>query len=211
MTSHSSSKLLRAAKTAIKFHWSSHKIDDFVATLEKLRGSLTLATVLAFRTSSESSNDEILAHLNEIQHDHRARNLDETEIRTAVQILANVAQYQTSDRFDAIQNEIQSCLKEVNGLRNNISPEERSRSRESEILRWLDFRQIFWRYESVSTAYRKTYGWIYDSPITHNNWSDFPLYLQQDNSEPYFISGKAGSGKSTLMEFIYDNSRTQTA
>jgi hypothetical protein len=211
LTSHSSSNLLRSAKTAIKFHWSSHKIDDFVAKLAKLRDSLTLATVLALRTSSETSNGEILTHLKEIQQDHRARNLDGKEIQTAVQILIDAVQDQASDRIDAIRNEIESCLKEINDLRNKVSPEERSGSRESEILRWLDFRQSLWRYESVATAYRKTCGWIYDSPTTHNSWSDFSLHLRQDDNRPYFISGKAGSGKSTLMKFIYDNPRTREA
>jgi hypothetical protein len=211
LTSNSSSKLVRTVKTAVKFHWSSHEIDDFVAKLEKLHGSLTLATVLAFRTSSESSNDEILTHLKAIQQDNKARDSDETDIQTALQILVNAVQDQASDRLGVVQHEIQLCLKEINGLRSEFSQEQGLQGRESEILRWLDFRQIFWRYESVATAYGKTYEWIYDSPITHNNWSDFSLHLQQDRSEPYFISGKAGSGKSTLMKFIYDNPKTQTA
>jgi hypothetical protein len=198
-------------RTAVKFHSSKHEIDDFVAILDRLRGFLTLATVLAFRTSSESSNDEILAHLEAIQQDHKARNLEETDIRSAVQMLTDAVQDQASDRLDAIQHEIQSCLKEINNLRRTAVLEEGSESRENGILRWLDFRQIFWRYESVETAYSKTYEWIYDSPTTHTKWSDFLLHLQQDQSTPYFISGKAGSGKSTLMKFIYDNLRTRTA
>lgn len=198
-------------RTAVKFHSSKHEIDDFVAILDRLRGSLTLATVLAFRTSSESSNDEILAHLKAIQQDHKARDLEETDIRSAVQILTDAVQDQASDRLNAIQHEIQSCLKEINDLRRTVVLEEKSESRENGILRWLDFRQIFWRYESVETAYSKTYEWIYDSPTTRNKWSDFLLHLQQDQSTPYFISGKAGSGKSTLMKFIYDNLRTRTA
>jgi hypothetical protein len=167
--------------------------------------------VLALRTSSETSHGEILTHLKEIQQDHKTRNLDGKEIQTAVQILIDAVQDQASDRIDAIRYELKSCLKEINELRNKVSLEERSGSRECEILRWLDFRQSLWRYESVATAYRKTCGWIYDSPTTHNSWSDFSLHLRQDDNRPYFISGKAGSGKSTLMKFIYNNPRTRKA
>ncbi|RYN23884.1 hypothetical protein AA0112_g9259 [Alternaria arborescens] len=209
--SHSSSKLLQSAKKAIKFQWSSHKIDDFAVKLDKLRGSLTLGTVLALRTSSESRNDEILGHLKAIQQDHKARNLDETDIRTAVETLADAIQDQASDKLDVIQDEIRLCLDEISSLRSERTPEEKSRSLESRVLRWLDFRQIFWRYKSVATAYQRTYEWIYDSPIMHNRWSDFPKYLQQDTGEPYFISGKAGSGKSTLMKSLYGHSSTGTA
>lgn len=208
---HSSLKFLQSAKDAIKFQWRSHKIDDFVVKLDKLRGSLTLGTVLAFRTSSESRNDEILGHLKAIQQDHRARSLDETDIRTVVETLADALQDQASDKLDVIQDEIRLCLDEISSLRSERTPEEKSRSIESKILRWLDFRQIFWRYESVATAYQRTYEWIYDSPITHNRWSDFPKYLQQNTGEPYFISGKAGSGKSTLMKFLHGHSDTGTA
>ncbi|KAI4958244.1 hypothetical protein J4E86_003842 [Alternaria arbusti] len=211
LTSHSSSKFLRTVKTAAKYHWSSHHIDDFVAKLEKLRGSLTLATVLALRTSSESDNDEILTHLKAIQQDHGVWKLDDEKIRIAVEALADAVQEQASDMSAVIQEQIQSCLDKITNLHGEISPNGSSRSREKEILRWLDFRQIFWRYESVAKAYRKTYGWVYKSPAVHNKWSDFSLHLQQDRSEPYFISGKAGSGKSTLMKFIYDDPRTQKA
>ncbi|RYN71864.1 hypothetical protein AA0117_g8992 [Alternaria alternata] len=199
------------AKTAIKFHWYSHRIDDFVAKLEKLRGSLTLATVLAFRTSSESSNDEILGHLREIRQDHKARNLDLEDIEKAINIVDRGVHLQTSDRLDAIQDEIQSCLAEINELRSEVPLEERSRSRESEILRWLDFRQVFWRYESITKAYGQTYEWIHKSTTKHKNWSNFSLHLLEDRSEPYFINGKAGSGKSTLMKFIFDSPETDTA
>ncbi|CAN9221747.1 unnamed protein product [Alternaria alternata] len=92
LTSQSSSNLVRTVRTAVKFHLSKHEIDDFVAILDRLRGSLTLATVLAFRTSSENSNDEILGHLKAIQQDHKARNLEETDIWSAVQMLTGAVQ-----------------------------------------------------------------------------------------------------------------------
>ncbi|KAH7065835.1 hypothetical protein BKA63DRAFT_427190 [Paraphoma chrysanthemicola] len=149
LVSNSSSKVVGLAKTTIKLRWASPRIDEFVDKLDKLRTSLSLGTVLAFRTSAESSTQEILTHLREIQLDYRARNLDELGIQSTIQNLADIVQDQAADKLNAIKKEIQSCLREINSLRS------------------------------------------------------------EDVDFPYFINGKAGSGKSTLMKFILEHPRTK--
>ncbi|CAO2653869.1 Nn.00g106020.m01.CDS01 [Neocucurbitaria sp. VM-36] len=211
LLSHSASKLIRTTKTAVKFKWSAHKIEDYVSRLEKLRTSLTLATVLAFRTSAESSNVEVLAHLKEIQRDLRNKDLDEEKIRTTIEVLADNVRHQISGPLGSLRLEIQAGLNEISNLRTELPLEEKAHSRENEILRWLDFRQISWRYEGIQQAYRETYGWIFEAPEGSRPWDDFSSYLEQNAADPYFIQGKAGSGKSTLMKFISRHPRTESA
>ncbi|CZR53594.1 related to small s protein [Phialocephala subalpina] len=83
----------------------------------------------------------------------------------------------------------------------------------SEIAKSLRYETIDERYESVSEAHQKTFEWIFD-PIDESedpeqaHWSDFVTWLRSGNGI-YWINGKAGSGKSTLMKFIYEDPRTQ--
>ncbi len=52
-------------------------------------------------------------------------------------------------------------------------------------------------------AYQKTFQWIFRSTSESTAWDNFTSYLSRtDINTPYFINGKAGSGKSTLMKFI---------
>jgi NACHT domain len=70
----------------------------------------------------------------------------------------------------------------------------------------LDFNEMKDRELFIPIAYRKTYEWIFDPP-NDTNWSDFVEWLT--GGEPlYWITGKPGAGKSTLMKFIYTHPQT---
>ncbi|KAF2819350.1 hypothetical protein CC86DRAFT_413047 [Ophiobolus disseminans] len=107
LVGHSSSKVVGLAKTTLKLGWSSPKIDEFVKKLDKLRSSLTLATVLAFRTSVERNNMEILAHFREIQQEHHVRQVNDTKVQSTIETLIHVVQDQTGDTLNALQKETQ--------------------------------------------------------------------------------------------------------
>ncbi|KAG9229409.1 hypothetical protein BJ875DRAFT_523413 [Amylocarpus encephaloides] len=80
---------------------------------------------------------------------------------------------------------------------------------ENSILESLDFSSIRDRHEDVQPAYDQTFEWIYrTSPSKDNSWGDFAEWLRNDNGL-YWINGKAGSGKSTLMKYIYNNAQTR--
>jgi hypothetical protein len=200
------------AKTAIKFHWSSHRIDDFVSNLDKLRNSLTLATMLAFRKSSETTSEQILVHLRDLQQDLEARQLDATDVQGTIKALVDVVQHSSSSSLGRMQDQMQDCLSKINALRDRLSSEEGNSALERRILNWLDFRQISWRYESIQTAHEETYGWVFQNQVEHQSkWDDFTAHLSHDATEPYFVDGKAGSGKSTFMKFAYNHPKTRTA
>jgi Cdc6-like AAA superfamily ATPase len=78
-------------------------------------------------------------------------------------------------------------------------------------LNWIDSRQNHWRYEGVDKAYQQTYEWLFQSPTGSQTWDSFSDHLKSDVNGPCFINGKAGSGKSTLMKFVYDHVKTKEA
>ena len=74
----------------------------------------------------------------------------------------------------------------------------------------LWFSEIHRRQETVAEAHRKTFQWIFE-PNTFNHsgrrWKNFVQWLREGDGT-YWISGKAGSGKSTLMNYIRQDHRT---
>lgn len=79
------------------------------------------------------------------------------------------------------------------------------------VLDCLYFRHITDRVDDIPSAHLQTFDWILDaSPSWDKPWSSLAKWLST-SSGCYWINGKAGSGKSTLMKFIQDNSRTQDA
>jgi hypothetical protein len=67
------------------------------------------------------------------------------------------------------------------------------------------------RYDEIPEAYKATYEWVFQSPPPGYRWDDFRAHLTgQDISKPYFIYGKPGCGKSTLMKFIALHKETES-
>ncbi|KAI3336812.1 hypothetical protein HD806DRAFT_19017 [Xylariaceae sp. AK1471] len=72
------------------------------------------------------------------------------------------------------------------------------------VLENLHFLQITERMENVKDAHRETFGWVFRRPRgTEGAWADFPRWLKSGDG-CYWVNGKAGSGKSTLMKMIWD-------
>jgi hypothetical protein len=79
------------------------------------------------------------------------------------------------------------------------------------VLRLLLFRQIRDRMDEVAPAHKATFKWIFEDPKpSQRPWENFLRWLQ-NGSHCYWVNGKAGSGKSTLMKYIYDSPQTRKA
>lgn len=75
----------------------------------------------------------------------------------------------------------------------------------------LSFPDIEAREDEIVEAFEGTCKWIFDPPIDKENnapkWHNFRQWLEAGKAV-YWISGKPGSGKSTLMKYIVDEPRT---
>jgi hypothetical protein len=61
----------------------------------------------------------------------------------------------------------------------------------------------------IAKAYSETFQWIFSKPDEQGDrhWSNFVTWLEGDEDHLYWITGKAGSGKSTLMKYILHEER----
>lgn len=101
----------------------------------------------------------------------------------------------------------------VEALQSNRSHQEivieaRSNAIQSRVLdclwfRWQDDRRL-----TVKEAHAKTFSWVLDPESENETWGHLPTWLK-GGSGIYWLQGKAGSGKSTLMKFLHDDERTQ--
>jgi hypothetical protein len=79
---------------------------------------------------------------------------------------------------------------------------------EHAFLKSLDFVTLKVRLERIPDAYAKTFNWIFN-PGDPKSSPEFYEWLRSENGV-YWISGKAGSGKSTLMKYLTSHARTRT-
>ena len=116
---------------------------------------------------------------------------------------------------DDILKTLKSVRKEVNAAVQSLVTQLSSLAEASRdqkilcILNSLDFETRQSRQSDISGTEQRTFEWIFhDHHGPTNQHVGFRNWLQVGN-DIYWISGKAGSGKSVLMKYIADDSFTQ--
>lgn len=83
--------------------------------------------------------------------------------------------------------------------------------KEQMILSSLDYWSRSARHENITEAHKRTFSWIFEtSDQEATDGQKFFTWLRSSDGV-FWISGKPGSGKSTLMKFLVDHAKTKEA
>lgn len=86
----------------------------------------------------------------------------------------------------------------------DLARESITRRCQERVLERLWYRMIDERKNNVAEAHFKTLQWALHPPTPEVEWDDLSEWLRS-GSGIYWVSGKAGSGKSTLMKYLYQH------
>ena len=142
------------------------------------------------RTSSNQQS-ALLSQLNTISHEHTRLQLESGHrLEQLKQEIRNYAKRQSdeSNRTRLLVERLQELAEEGARVAN-----------EEKILTSLEFDERKRRFDAIKEAHPRTFEWMLEDSST-----GFREWLQCQNGI-YWISGKAGSGKSTLMKFLSDH------
>jgi hypothetical protein len=90
----------------------------------------------------------------------------------------------------------------------SASNPQREEELQRNVLGHLHFVEMKDRENRIMEAHKETFQWIFGKPESVDTpWPSFANWLTNE-SGLYWITGKAGSGKSTLMKYIYNDPRT---
>ena len=103
------------------------------------------------------------------------------------------------------------------GDESQLSPAERQEAREDAILSSLSFANMNARERVIDSPCNDTFGWIFDEQVIERESFYYQKQIRNLMSRwlghehgMFFIVGKAGSGKSTLMRFLAGHTKTRT-
>ena len=142
-----------------------------------------------------------------------------------------------SQAFETLKNRLLEIDSNIEKSRNQVvhtlSERINRTTIEQEFMQSLYFADIFTRQEQILDARKKSFEWIFagsqewgekqSTPGPNfrgwwydrasNTWSNFREWLESRDraSRIYHVRGKAGSGKSTLMNFVVQDRRTRKA
>ena len=111
------------------------------------------------------------------------------------------------------QTKNRDVVREVSEALSNIALQDGKRQLYEFILNNLFFPQLPERHARIAQAHAATFEWILNEnqSCQHAQYSNFVQWLlDSGNNGLYWITGKPGSGKSTLMRYLYDDHRTKS-
>lgn len=210
------STLAAKIKVTARAMWSHSEIEEKKARLEGIRGQLLFDIVVPMAEKINTNPDtsaldtQTRTLLNAIKSGEDTNKAIEERLRSFHQEYAAAQQEQ--------HIEVVSLLHDIRDVQSrHVSSAHREVAQESKemisrrILNSLYFDQEKDRYDDIDSAHKGTFEWIYSEPpsgATGSAWSNFHNWLR-DESGIYWVSGKAGSGKSTLMKLLATDDRTR--
>ncbi|PVH83511.1 hypothetical protein DL98DRAFT_615812, partial [Cadophora sp. DSE1049] len=181
-------------KQAVKTMWSQKEIGQIAAQLATYQRQMETHVLVAFNVFDSAIN---------------AQTLEITTLHAETQnIVINEHERTRTVLLAAVENIGPKGSRPSNPRTMYQSPELVQQA-QSRILRSLRYSSISERYEQVPKAHSSTFEWIFEDPNEGDRpWSNFKNWLESGDTI-YWLNGKAGSGKSTLMKYLYGHSRTR--
>ncbi|KAI1359441.1 hypothetical protein F5Y08DRAFT_79679 [Xylaria arbuscula] len=199
---------------AVRKVWSKSEVEAFTGRLFKLQ--LSLLVRINWMLLNESSdvrrgiarlekvnqlmlvqNDGNLTSLrNEaaqyVKHLQNDRLLDEFGKMQELMAQSKQFIYETAQETSSLMRSLSARLSELEQCTKNAQ-------KHSAFLKSLYYDAIQYRHDNIDEAHAKTFGWVLSSKS-----STFVEWLRNDGNL-FWIQGKAGSGKSTLVKFLYQS------
>ncbi|KAF6812056.1 hypothetical protein CSOJ01_05337 [Colletotrichum sojae] len=195
-------------RQALQSVWKEQDIADLAQRLERYRrqiDSIVLAGLkdqLEMLVRDSRSRDERLEQtLSKIMTSLKPGSEWQAELLRTAQRSMNANTVDNTTYLDLVSASLSEGAKKER--------EKLMQRRTLESLRFADMRD---RYERIPEAHQKTFEWIFRgaSHSAHDDeeqpWTSFNEWLSSDKSL-YWVTGKPGAGKSTLMKFLSDNHR----
>ncbi|KAF4816430.1 hypothetical protein CGCSCA5_v006609 [Colletotrichum siamense] len=180
---------------SVKAYWKKSKIEDLAARIVDIR-------------------KEIFQRLEPLLHDHR-KSL--SEAMRSLGEASTAWNNATEKRLDSIARDFERLLdsnsvgtssEDFGAFANQLSKfadEAKHRGNIRTILKSLHFAQIKERQNEIPQAHRNTFQWIFDKSSS----TGFASWFQRPSEGVFWITGKPGSGKSTLMKLILGHQTTK--
>ncbi|KAM7183070.1 hypothetical protein V8F33_013828 [Rhypophila sp. PSN 637] len=202
-------RIWRSVTAALQEAWTESDLEELLKKLKVYQDNLQFYVLISVRESieflSQRQNDQflesnaVMEKLVEVLESHQnVISRDDSNVETFRSLKLG-----ESTEFDL------KLLAPPEVIRKSaLSYAEALLREEAAILNSLKFPVMLDREEDISTAEKKTFDWIFEDPKPDElPWSNFRAWLREDDPL-YWITGKAGSGKSTLTKYIFCHPRT---
>ncbi|KAI1744802.1 hypothetical protein F4680DRAFT_235556 [Xylaria scruposa] len=209
----------KSLKAAALGMWDAGEIEKTEKRLNAIRDQIQLRILVGIREkvdrSHDTHNSRILSTLEEVAKQHADSKEDTRRMIEKLNEADTIGQghheelVQLGNQILDSINAMPICGSSIHQAESELDDETAHKAAERRILRLLWYSSIRSREDSISENYANTFQWIFRDPKPAGKpWDSFVNFLEGD-TPTYWITGKPGCGKSTLMKFISNEPETQ--
>ncbi|KUJ13781.1 uncharacterized protein LY89DRAFT_784647 [Mollisia scopiformis] len=216
-------------RQALKSVWKEDQIKALSTRLDRYRNQIDTTLLMSLRENIVALQTHLVAQNSTLEATQKTsvdqlhssmKSIEQWQSEVLGKLLLN--DWQSKNQLDAGQ--LSSQLSATAG-------QQREEIMKLKILESLRYNDIKERLERIPSAYSKTFHWIFDEDgpaadlnsadeivkpenvaeardQTKHTWDNYLHWLQSDD-DLYWITGKPGSGKSTLMKYLHADPRTR--
>ncbi|KAI0100085.1 hypothetical protein GGR51DRAFT_378842 [Nemania sp. FL0031] len=196
-------KLWLSFKAAVKAAIEKNEIIRLEERLSRTQVALTLHIC----TITSDWQGKIAANLKQLQTESRTLGIQRSEEFTRIiESLARLEERVSATSSNPSSSSFSSTEVELlHEQMSQLSVSKHDITKEQTILRSLNFERRTVRHSSIAKAHEETFQWIFED--VQDDGTNFAHWLES-GSGIFWVSGKPGSGKSTLMKYIIGEERT---
>ncbi|RAH64897.1 uncharacterized protein BO66DRAFT_443542 [Aspergillus aculeatinus CBS 121060] len=210
--------LLESIRASIKTLWNRDRMEAMSKAVGRARENLNTALLFYLKDTQATvaGQDQILQSTAQLE-DNVLSALEErcalirADVRQVLEQVQATGMNQAAEtqllvshrhQLDCLQHQIHGILNRQEHLR-NLDEQRRLADTHQLFLASIQFPQMQERAQQIRTAHEKTYRWVLQPqhPSSVVAWLSAPT----DTEPIYWISGKPGAGKSTLMRYLDQN------
>ncbi|KAI6762408.1 hypothetical protein HG530_008388 [Fusarium avenaceum] len=206
---------------ALKAMWSKDKLANLEQRLQQIRSEMMMAMLVALwekeRLQGTRGDQGLSAQIDHISKAINRNNAKLDDFLTELDATASKDNGLGPARRHRLLNKLWATdwqppdVHLQGGFQASASDSQLDENIQSQIIRSLHFPGIEAREKLIPKPYQDTYHWIYRKDINNSQVKrqSLPQWLEDSSNKVYWITGKPGSGKSTLMNFVIHNPMTQ--
>ncbi|KAJ0383211.1 hypothetical protein COL922a_010939, partial [Colletotrichum nupharicola] len=233
-TSPKKSGLSRALKSTVKTVWEKRRLDQLKSHLEASRKDMDTTINVQILEECIRSGKLDYAVYTTLTEDNKSFIKTYSERSQVIEVLLKKISLQMTDQNSKLQKEFHARF-------DTMETSHQDQKAHNGLLQSLKYENMNERKNKIPNKHKETFEWIFEGQGSFGNGSaveettsetrdeqrwrgwraveakekqreaDFLGWLEEDSPGPFWVSGKPGSGKSTLMKFIMKDDRTNTA
>ncbi|CAH0036460.1 unnamed protein product [Clonostachys solani] len=190
---------LPPARVVLRTFWKRKDLQDRSKKLASLRSTLILRLVGLINDQNSSIN-KLVMDLTEAGSMVSANTMSRLDkLQNTIEELKDSMRKNSEDPSDPKKPNMEFIARQVDLIQEIGDPI----AREQQVLKNLRFESMMMRESAVAEAHAQTYEWVFSRRSNFRQWLSH-------GEDIFWISGKPGSGKSTLMKFISHRPETTT-